>query len=587
MRGPTRRETLMGALAGASVSIAAPVAAQTPASPALRSGVYDARDPAFGIAGNGDGAGGGRDDTTAIRTAIEGLEAGETLVFTRDPRSGRHVYNVTGLRIEGGSNIYSTVRFEKGVYLFGTATTPTSAVVELAGVAKMTWEGLQIRTDGTASPSRFHDNYDCALRLAPLDRDGSLRPCQFLRFVEGQIANFRRGIVIGTPEGQDPSPRLPMSENVFHMFEFYGVEGPLVLNAENAFVEFAQSLFVAQRMGSGDWWSDEDGFLIRRTGGGSVTITGGELQRAIAEGYGLDGQEIYVSPGTVFETAAENRISGNVALPLPSNGYVSPQAHARFRVTPNATGTLHLSGRLEKNTRDRGGRAGLLVDASAAPRFDYVLDIDAVDFLWDARHPLIVGGRPDIRRIAIRDDVDDQPVEFTYAPTLGSSWDWRVATHTGDSMGDGFDARRKGGWTAVGSGPEARFGALGANDGLPADTAHAIRVRLPGTIATPAGTEGHLLTGAERAMEFALRVPDPGDGIALRARFHDAAGTELDRFRDVLVADPELVARCGLDRWQRMCLPLRMPAGARFAQIAITSLSERPAEVHVTSLALR
>ena len=543
----------------------------------------------FGIAGDGDGLGGGTDDTALIESTLNALGQGETITFDKHPTTGTHHYNVTAVKLDSVSMIYCEITFDPGVRLFGIATTAQLGVLELKGANNVTFNGLTIETDGTATTPVFHDNYECALRITSqfsgVDGYSINRPSQWLKFNGGQTRNFRRGHIFGKNEGEAAQASIPQSETTFHNHTFRGVNGPIVMNAGLGFVEYTACMIVAQQFeASNDWWADADGFLIKSLTGG-VSVNGGELQRAIATGGALDGKEIHVS-AAVCEWAAISTVTGTMDVIDPVSGFFGPQTHPTFKMAAGALGRLVVRGQWEKNVAGTGGVNGLFIDSSLAPEFDYTVDCELIDYTWDDTNPMFVGGRPDIRRAAVRDESDEATRTEKTIITKSDAWDYAVATPNGETMITTMDATAKGGWSqTTGSGANLQFAKYTAD--LPENTATAIRfLNTAGgvTIGTPSGNSGFLLPDEYRGVSFDMKVIGTTAIIRVNISEYDHAGTSLGSTAIVLAAaSVEQTAWNLTSDWQKFVVPLVRAPGSRYIQIQLNGPTTGVCDIAITN----
>lgn len=546
----------------------------------------------YGAVGDGDASGNGTDDTNPVQTAINDLQQGETLVFQSNLNGRRTHYNVTSLVIDSVSNIYASVRFEFGVRLYGNATTPVPAVLDIRGQNKFEWHNLYIISDGAEDNPAFATNYTSAIRMFPqlvANGYGADRPCQLVTFWGGYINGFRKGLIIGNDQGEVPEGDTPMSENRAFGMTFYGVERPLIMNANRGYMSFTDCLFIAQKFGNGSWWDNNTGFVIRADEG-TVVVNGGEMQRAIAPGYSLyaGGGEIFVRGGCVFETAAQNFIGvGDTRMEIldPANGYVSPQIHSRFKFEADATGTLILRGQFEKENHTTSLKDGLLVDASEAPSAKYTLDVRLRGWQWDSDSPLVIGGIADIRRIMMETATVDEPT-LLLEPN-GDSWDWNVATDNGDNMSTTLDALAKGGWSQAGGAGTLAFGKYTAD--VPSGSASAIRFQQSGGqvfLGTPTGTGGMLLRGHETVLYVKVKEITATTFFELQMQFFDGAGAGLGDASSIFTANVTSISSYGMNaNYQQLVLPLNAPDDARFARVLVTGNSRGdPVDIAFTDL---
>lgn len=551
----------------------------------------------FGIVGDGDGLGGGTDDTALIESTLNSLGQGETLTFDMHPITGARYYNVTAVRMDSTATIYCEVNMDPGVRFFGIATTAQLGVLELKGIVNVTFNGLTIDSDGTAVTSVFQPNYDCALRITSqfdgVDGYTVNRPSQFLKFNGGQMRNFRRGHIHGNIETDPPQAHIAQSEITFHNHTFRGVNGCVVMNASGGYVEYTACMFTAQQFSaSASWWVDADGFLIKQAGAalastpsGSVLVNGGELQRAIAVGYGVYGQQIHIH-GAVCEWAAPNYITGTVDILDPINGFFGPQTHPTFQVAAGALGRLVTRGQWEKNWEGTGGINGLFIDSSLAPEFDYTVDVNLIDYVWNDTNPMCVGGRPDIRHITVRDEQHESPrTEKTLIPR-SDAWDYTVATPNGETMSAVLDATAKGGWSQTGgSGANLQFGKYTAD--LPEYAATAIRfINLAGgvTIGTPTGASGILVPDEYRGLAFALKVLGTSDIIRVSVAEFDHAGVTLSSSDIVLAAASTQQTAWNLTSdWQNFVVPIVKEPGARYLQVLLNGPNTGVCDIAITN----
>lgn len=536
--------------------------------------VFYARDPAFRIRGDGDGLGGGTDDTAAIAAAISGLESGETLVFTRHPKTGNIYYNVTHLLLDSVTNLYSTVKFDHGVRLYGMSTVSAPGVVELRGCQKMNFINLQIETDGTRDSPLYALHYDCLLRMRPqvagVDGYTKNNPCQFLNFVGGQLRNARRGIIFGELENEEARERISFTDTaavIFQRFDFAGINGAIVMNARNSYVEFAQCRIVAQKTACGTWWNDDDGFLLKSLEG-TLIITGGMLQRAIATGFALYGKEILIN-GTTCEWASPSYFTGRIDIMSPADCYYGPQTGTFAKIAPDARGRLRIEGQWEKNNYTAGGTDGLFVDATQAPDYDYSLDVELIDWKFGYPNYCVVGGRPHIKRLDIRDDVDtDGMVENTFVPA-NNCWSRAVASPDGEGMSTTLDASTKLGWSQlIGVADNLQFGRYTESppNGCSASIVF-LQLNALVWMATPAGTAGHLITDHQSVLAIKLKCISQTDFFGIKASFYDISGTLISTSNDLLGLDTTLITKFNVAVWQQFFIPLQAPVGSRYLRI--------------------
>ena len=553
---------------------------------------YDVQDPAFGAICDGDGVSAGTDNTTAIQNAINGLEQGERLTFTPNPTTGARFYNVSKVVVDAQASIYSTVEFNPGVRLFGAATTPQDAVLEFRGSRNMVFENINIRSDGNGA-NTFQTNYHCAMMWRPrLTSEGysSDRAFQFNTFKGGQITDFKRAIVIGAKDGET-APTLLSSENKLIDFDIIYCEQSLLMNNQKGYVELDGCMLIGQNPANNTWFDDATGFLIKTGQAGKVLMNGGSLQRAIVAGHGLYGKGIKVN-NCVYEFASPNYVEGDMEITDPHNGFISQQTHTRFEVAPNATGRLVIRGQFYKNNDVVGGNDGLLVDSTQAPNMDLDVDASLIDMQWDQNSPLFVGGRQLLRRVTIRDDSLTTPTEYDHSLTA-DSWDWSIATPTGDYMSTTVDNSAKGGWTQRGGAAGLTFFKETAD--TPDGFNSAIRFQQASAqvvIGTPAptGTPG---SGAleirpdDTVMSFKMkRFNAASTLISVLLIYYDHASAAIGSTSGTAVfqANTSDMTGYNMDSWQQFSVPVAAPEGAKFVQVRLRGSSSGVTDIGITDM---
>ncbi|OWJ68715.1 hypothetical protein [Inquilinus limosus] len=519
------------------------------------------------------------DDTDAVQTAL----GYNRVRFTR-------TYRVTSVT---ASMLYQIIDMA-GFFLTGIAATAADAVLTLRNWREGRIFNAGVISDGDKTSPIYALNYRCALRCKSEDvylvnKDGQQvldkynNPININRdatqygYIDGlRIRNMKTGIVWGAHDGDAPQPRYPQSEFHIHGYSPVGVMVPFVGNALNAYLQFHDSIFVAQRtQASASWWDDAAGrTLVNRAG--LVRLIGGSIQRAVTAGYNLWGGGIVVENCDV-ERACSDYLTGDVTYRSCRNGHygwpnVFPVGWSNpipFKVAPGATGRLLLDDvviRRDDGVVDRSLHN--LVDASQAPDYEIVFR-DTTVHQWridstDQAAYFVHGGRMTCTDLAI-DNSTAQSYRLREGPNR-----LVLADPTGRSMPITDDLTSKGHWASVGYG---QGGFYKATSDLPMGANEAIRIHAT-TTGVEIQTDAPLAveSGYDHVVDFWLKYTGAASGyFRIYPRWIDADDHEFKYFDQngqpirtppVATQTGSVLATNGFTSWLRFRAVASAPLGA-------------------------
>lgn len=494
------------------------------------------------------------DDTAAVATAL----GYNRVRFTRDYR----VISVTA------SLIYQVIDMG-GFFLRGISTTAKDAVLTLYNWREGRMFNAGITSDGDQATPTYALNYRCALRCR--SEAPSTENTQY-GYIHGlRIRNMKTGIVWGNHDGEAAQPSRPQSEFHIHGYSPVGVMVPFVGNALNAYLQFHDSIFVAQKGQATGWWDNAEGrTLVNRAG--LVRLTGGSIQRAITAGYNLEGGSIVVENCDV-ERACTDYLTGDVTYRSCRNGHygwpqtVPPVPPIPFKIAPGATGRLLLD---DVVIRRDAGVASLsphnLVDASEAPDYEIVFR-DTVVKEWriganTASSYLVHGGRSLFGDLT----VDNSGSTASYRLREGANR-LTTADPTGRAMSTSDDLTPKGGWVSIGA-STGGFHRVTAD--LPPGATEAIRFH-----ATATGVEivtdkvFPVESGQSRIVDFWLKYTGATGSLRADLRWFDANTSPGLISQFVLLSqDQARLAANGFANWLQFRAVGRAPNGAVAAKLS-------------------
>lgn len=549
------------------------------------------------------------DDTGAVQIAL----GYPRVRFTRS----YSVKSVTAGQVGTVQTKYQIIDMA-GFFLDGILGAPTGpngekvdAVLTLHNWANGRMFNAGIRSDGDLRAPQYATNYGCALRFSS---SAGGDPTQF-GYIHGlRIQNMPVGIVWGTyptatnpaqnlsalpklPDPADPNPpdliatnppqeRAAQSE--FHIYDFSprGVLLPFFGNAENAFLQFHNPIFAAQKFEAstkpeetGGWWDYKAGATLVNLVG-QLRLVGGSTQRADSgDGYNLVGQSITVENCDV-ERSCPDYLIGDVTYRSIGGGYYGRDASAPFRVAPNATGRLLLDDfRIRRNTGvanyDRSG----LVEAMGARDYEVAFR-NALVRQWfvgavNTVSYLVRGGQ------AVFDDltVDNSGSTVASYRLREGANRLTIADPTGRMMSINDDLTPKGGWISIGVSQGGFHRITLADlptlpptdpnfDPVPTDVTTAIRLRAAQTgveIETDAAFP--VESGRDRIVDFWLKYTGAGGLLRANLRWLDAAGAQISR-PVLLEQDRARLVNGGFGKWLRFRTVGAAPDGAVAAKLS-------------------
>jgi hypothetical protein len=392
----------------------------------------------FGAKGDGNGAGAGTDDTARVQAYLNFLN--NTFDCGVFPPG---YYNVRSLTFTG---LNFDLLFDNAT-LYGIASTPTDALVDMVDFATHRVQGLQLQTDGNKVAPVFHGNYTCALRIRS---SGGPNPTQWVRMQSPRIRYFRQGVVNGNHVGQPPQPFIAQSEIWIDDYQVRGVNRPFFGNAINSYLVFTNSGFVPQKFeSSSSWWVDADGWCARNDDGRSeVLFIGCEFQRAIQSGYALYGLGMTVVD-PVWEVSCPTFVAGDMTLKGGIDNHFGAAAIVPFQVAPFASGVFTLDNfKLEREPGTANFDETPLIDATGNNSIR--IRIDGRFMEWQFNQPngvgdLIRGGRLSVDDLFVDNSTGTHPSFEIVAPknTLNN------ADRVGNTFPTSGVTAPTGGWTVT------------------------------------------------------------------------------------------------------------------------------------------
>lgn len=497
------------------------------------------------------------------------------------------VYAVTDLML---SNVTRLNIIAENAVFYGISTTAKDQFLHFHNVHRFTVTGrLRLTSDGNRATPLYSTNYGCALRITSNTDAGSgstlplgTSPSSFWDWDNLEITMFENGIVSGYDIGEPAHHREGQDHIIFKNALFRSVMVPFYQNIENSGIQFIGGNLVPQQFSaSSAWWSDANSYLFRNDAG-RVTFTGGWMQKAVASGFGMYGQN-FALYGVTLECAANNYLTGgNITLSGTDRGFVAGLTGPCFTVATGATGQVNILGGGEFRRITEAniasdtppGSSVLFFDAKDAP--DYEINISETKIFEFYFEPLagvsnrhfVRGGRLRLSNVKIQNTSGFRSYDFPYDSTLQIT----TADVDGDSMSATADLTAKGGWSVTGL-TGGNFQKITSD--LPPGKTAAIAmesVGSTGSISTPSGASGfRVKPNTDYMFPMWYKQLTGGGYLSVSCTFYNYAGTTIGSNVSLWGRTNSEAITDNLDEWNRVNIPMKAPAGAHFARINVNA----------------